>query len=130
TDIFQPVRAFYSGGLTYAANWNTDTSPWQGKHGLPAGTGDIATQISFWDQVDYVGIDCYALISDQPNPTVDDLVAGWIAAPTAVSTAAVTDGLSLIAYFQSVAARIGKPLLFTELGYESATDAPSRPLAA
>ena len=127
TDIIQSVRAVYSGDLTYAANWNTATSPWQGQHGLPVGTGDLATQISFWDQLDYFGVDCYAPISDEPAPTLDDLVAGWTDTPTDATTAAVTDGLSLIEYFQSVAARIGKPLLFTELGYESATDAASQP---
>ena len=130
TDIIQSVRLVYSGDLTYSANWNTATSPWQGEHGLPTGTGDLATQISFWDQLDCIGIDCYAPISDEPVPTLDDLVAGWTDIPTVATTAAVTDGLSLIAYFQSVAARIGKPLLFTELGYESATDAASQPFGS
>ena len=130
TDIIQSVRLVYSGDLTYSANWNTATSPWQGEHGLPTGTGDLATQISFWDQLDCIGIDCYAPISDEPVPTFNDLVAGWTDIPTVATTAAVTDGLSLIAYFQSVAARIGKPLLFTELGYESATDAASQPFGS
>jgi hypothetical protein len=130
TDIIQSVRAAYSGGLTYSSNWNTDVSPWQGEHGLPAGTGDIATQISFWDQLDYIGIDCYAPICDEPDPALDDLVAGWIGTPTDATAAAVTDGLSLVAYFQSIAARVGRPLLFTELGYESATDAASQPFGS
>jgi autotransporter passenger strand-loop-strand repeat protein len=39
----------------------------------------------------------------------------------------VTGGESLIAYFESVAAAVGKPLIFTEIGYESATDAASSP---
>jgi hypothetical protein len=130
TDIIQSVRAAYSGGLTYSANWNTDVSPWQGEHGLPAGTGDIATQISFWDQLDYIGIDCYAPIYDEPDPALDDLVAGWTGTPTDATAAAITDGLSLVAYFQSIAARVGIPLLFTELGYESATDAASQPFGS
>lgn len=130
TDIIQSVRAVYSGGLTYSANWNTDVSPWQGEHGLPAGTGDIATQISFWDQLDYIGIDCYAPIYDGPDPVLDDLVAGWTGTPTDATAAAVTGGLSLVAYFQSIAARVGLPLLFTELGYESATDAASQPFGS
>jgi GTA TIM-barrel-like domain len=130
TDIIRSVRAVYTGGLTYAANWNSDISPWQGQHGLPAGTGDIATQISFWDQLDYVGIDCYAPISDAADPTLDDLVAGWTDTPTDLTSAAVTGELTLVAYFQSVAARIGIPLLFTELGYESATDAASQPFGS
>jgi hypothetical protein len=39
----------------------------------------------------------------------------------------MTGGLSLIQYYETVAATTGKPLLFTELGYESAPDAASQP---
>ena len=39
----------------------------------------------------------------------------------------MTNGASLIQYYESVAATIGKPLLFTELGYNSAPDAASQP---
>lgn len=39
----------------------------------------------------------------------------------------MTHGASLIDYFESVAAAVGKPLVFTEIGYENATDAASSP---
>ena len=130
-DRYHPIGARpYSGGLTYSSNWNTDISPWQGEHGLPAGTGDIATQISFWDQLDYVGIDCYAPIYDVPDPTLDDLVAGWTDTPTDLTAAAVTDGLSLVAYFQSIAARVGIPLLFRKLAMKAQRTRPANRAAA
>jgi Hint domain/GTA TIM-barrel-like domain len=127
TDIISAVRAVFSGKLTYSADWDDDTSPWQGQHGLAAGTGNLATQVSFWSQLDYVGIDCYAPLSDAANPTLAQLTAGWTQTPTDPTTESVTGNQSLISYFDSVATATGKPLLFTELGYESATDAASQP---
>ncbi len=103
-------------------------SPWQwGPGGLPVGTGDITTQISFWNQLDYVGIDEYAPISDLATPTVPQLVAGWTQTPTDAITSAVTGGQSLISYYEGIAAALGKPLIFTEIGYANSSDAASSP---
>ena len=116
-----------SGKLTYSADWDDKISPWQGQHGLTAGTGDITTQVSFWSQLDYLGIDCYAPLSDAANPTLATLIAGWTSTPSDPTSLAVTGNQSLISYFASVAAQAGKPLLFTEIGYESASDAAKQP---
>jgi hypothetical protein len=114
--------------LTYAADWDDDLSPWQwGGTGLAAGTGDLATQVSFAGELDSIGVDCYAPISDAANPTLAQLIAGWTQRPTDPQTLAVTGGQSLISYFESISTAVGKPLLFTELGYENATDAASQP---
>ena len=114
--------------LTYAADWDDDQSPWQwGGTGLQAGTGNLATQVSFASQLDSIGIDEYAPISDAADPTLAQLVAGWTQTPTDPTSLAVTSGQSLIDYFEGVAAAIGKPLVFTELGYENATDAAAQP---
>ena len=127
--IINDLRADYpSLKLTYAADWDDDQSPWKSAgSGLHAGTGNLATQVSFASQLDSFGIDCYAPISDAANPTLAQLVAGWTQAPSDSSSLAVTGGQSLIGYFESVAAAVGKPLVFTELGYENATDAASQP---
>lgn len=128
TKIITAVKAVYSGKLTYSAEWDDNTSPWQyGGTGLPVGTGNIETQVSFWNQLDYVGIDEYAPISDATNPTEAQLVAGWEQTPTDTSVRDVTGNQSLVSYFEGVSADIGKPLFFTELGYEDATDAASQP---
>lgn len=127
TDIIASVRNVFSGKLTYAANWNNNVSPWQGQHGLTAGTGNLATQVSFWSELDYLGIDCYAPISDAASPSLADLIAGWTQVPSDTTAKAVTGNQSLISYFQSVATQTGKPLVFTELGYESASDAARQP---
>jgi hypothetical protein len=130
TKIITDVRAVFSGKLTYSAISDDDLSPWQYGGGQPAaGTGDITTQVSFWNQLDYVGIDEYAAISDatNPDPTLAQLIAGWEDTPTDPTTLAMTHGVSLIKYYENVAATIGKSLLFTELGYNSAPDAASQP---
>ena len=127
TDIITAVRAVFSGKLTYSADWNDAASPWAGHNGLGAGTGNLATQVSFWNQLDSVGIDAYPALSDAPDPSEADLVAGWTQVPTDAGTRAVTGAQSLISYFESVAAQVGKPLLLTELGYENASDAASQP---
>jgi hypothetical protein len=114
--------------LTYAADWDDDISPWVGAgSGLKAGTGHLATQISFAKELNSIGVDCYAPISDAAKPTLAQLIAGWTQKPTDPTTLAVTGGKSLISYFESVAKAVGKPLIFTELGYENATDAARQP---
>jgi Divergent InlB B-repeat domain len=127
TDIITSVRAVFSGKLTYSADWDDAISPWQGQHGLTAGTGNLTTQVSFWSQLDYLGVDCYAPLSDAGNPTLAGLIAGWTSAPSDPTSLAVTGNQSLISYFASVATQVGKPLLFTEIGYESASDAAKQP---
>jgi hypothetical protein len=127
TDIITSVRAVFSGKLTYSSDWDDNISPWQGQHGLTAGTGDITTQVSFWSQLDYLGVDCYAPLSDAASPTLADLMAGWTSTPSDPTSLAVTGNQSLISYFASVATQAGKPLLFTEIGYESASDAAKQP---
>jgi hypothetical protein len=124
TKIISDVRAVFTGALTYSAISDDDLSPWQYGGGLPAaGTGNIATQISFWSQLDYIGIDEYAAISDahnggvNPDPTLAQLIAGWEDTPTDPTTYAMTSGKSLISYYESISAALNKPLLFTELGY-------------
>jgi hypothetical protein len=127
TDIITSVRAVFSGKLTYSADWDDNISPWQGQHGLTAGTGTLTTQVSFWSQLDYLGIDCYAPLSDAGNPTLAGLIAGWMSTPSDPTSLSVTGNQSLISYFAGVATQAGKPLLFTEIGYESANDAAKQP---
>jgi hypothetical protein len=127
TDIITSVRSVFSGKLTYSSDWDDSISPWQGQHGLKVGTGNLTTQVSFWSQLDYLGIDCYAPISDAANPTLAALIAGWTQTPSDPTSLAVTGNQSLISYFASVATQTGKPLVFTEIGYESASDAAKQP---
>ena len=118
--------------LTYAADWNDALSPWQyGGSGLPVGTGNLATQISFASELDYLGLDVYAPLANTTTPTLQQLVNGWTQTPVnsgaTAETYAVTGNQSLIKYFESLSTAVGKPLLFTEVGFENATDAAESP---
>ena len=133
-DIIGAIRTAAPGvKLTYSALWDDPISPWQyGGTGLAAVPGTtVATQISFWNLLDYVGIDEYAPISDMATstftPTVTQLAAGWTQAPTDALTNNVTGGASLISYFEGIASATKLPLIFTELGYANSSDAAINP---
>jgi hypothetical protein len=119
--------------LTFAADWNDALSPWQyGGSGLPVGTGSLATQISFASELDYLGLDVYAPLANTTTPTLQQLINGWTQTPDKNGTYTsetydVTGNQSLISYFESLSAELGKPLLFTEVGFENATDAAENP---
>jgi hypothetical protein len=128
--IIAAVKAVFKGKLIYSALWDDNLSPWQDSiagTGLSAGTGNIATQVSFCGDLDYVGLDWYAPVSDATTPTLSQLIAGWTQVPSDPTSLAVTGNQSLISYVEGVANQLGMPIIFTELGYESATDAASQP---
>jgi VCBS repeat-containing protein len=125
TGLIASIRsAFPTLKLTYSANWAN------------------ASQVTFWNKLDYVGIDGYVPLSNtipdaagDNNPSEASLVAGWNKASdvvvaysggTTVSTA--LGGVSAIDAFDSLAQQsISKQFLFTEIGYQNDTGAASDP---
>jgi hypothetical protein len=89
------VRRVYDGNLTYAANWH-----------------DEYEEITFWDALDYVGVQAYFPLVDTPNPSLDTLQDRWR-----------QHRADLSALHQQT----GKPLFFTEIGYRSAESAAEAP---
>ncbi len=69
-------------------------------------------QIRFWDALDYVGIQAYFPLSAAPSPPLDTLLRGW------------QPHLRALAAWQK---KIGKPVVFTEVGYKNTADAAARP---
>ncbi len=57
--LIAKVRKVYSGKLTYAANW------------------DEYTRTPFWEQLDYIGVDAYFPLSDEKNPSQEQMKSGW-----------------------------------------------------
>ena len=88
------VRAVYGGTLTYSANW------------------DHFRQVSFWDQVDMLGLSGYYQLSSEIPATYPVLYETWQAIRR-----------DLLSWQQTE----GKPLLFTELGYPSRANAARSP---
>lgn len=80
------VRARYHGKLVYSANW------------------DEVQDVSFWDALDYIGVQFFPPIADRAE--VDEAVLQG-------AVAGHLDGLG------EVSRRVGKPVLLTEVGYKS-----------
>jgi len=72
-----------------------------------------STHVPFWDAVDLVGIDAYFWLTSTNNPSLDELIAAWN-----------TRWLPQLDAFQ---AGVGKPILFTEIGYRSVDSTNMRP---
>ena len=98
--IVAGVRAVYHGPLTYAANW--------GKRPTDA----EYQQIAWWNKLDYIGIDAYFPLSEQPAPSAADLQAGW-----RQYTDPWGDTYHWKDAIAAVQARWDRPVLFTEVGY-------------
>ena len=88
------VRELFHGSITYAANQSSE--PW----------------ISWWDKVDFIGVDAYYSLTDKNDPTLDELKTAWAPRVAALETLSQT---------------WGKPILFTEIGYPSLDGANREP---
>ena len=95
--LIADVRAVYRGELTYSANWYREFE-----------------EVPFWDALDYIGIQVYFPLADSTGSrlTLDDLKAAW--APH-------------VKQIEAVQQRVGKPVLFTEVGYRSTADSAVEP---
>jgi len=58
--LIRKIRSFYSGKLTYAANW-----------------GDEFEKFTLWDEFDYIGINCYYPLSKNENASDNELKKGF-----------------------------------------------------
>jgi len=85
--LIKDIRAIYSGKLTYAANWY-----------------DEFEHVSFWDELDYIGIQAYFPLTNHKNPSLSEIELGWKAHKEVLKAFSKTHN---------------KPILFTEIGYRS-----------
>lgn len=85
-NLIDSVRQIYSGPITYAANW------------------DEYKRITFWDKLDYIGVDAYFSLIPDATPSVCDLKEAWI---------------PFVDKLRAFSVKENKPMLFTEWGYLS-----------
>lgn len=85
-NLVKKVRQRYSGKITYASNW------------------DNYENISWWDEVDYIGIDAYFPLAEGDHPTIEEMKDGWKPLKQKLS---------------SFSKKWGKEILFTEYGFQS-----------
>ena len=114
--VVDDARRHYRGPLVYAANWGEDQT------------------VSFWDAVDYIGIDMYAPMAidaaaNAANAPIsaDAIVNRWTKAPAVPDAPGVYGRSAYVDLFRETAARHGKQILFTEIGVRSVAGALARP---
>jgi len=93
--LIQDVRQVYSGEITYAANWYKEYD-----------------KITFWEELDYIGIQAYFPLVDNECPSVEDVSEGW---------GKYLPGLA------AFSEQYCRKILFTELGYKSTADSGITP---
>ena len=69
-----------------------------------AANWDNFKMVKFWDEMDYIGIDAYFPLVHEPNPDIKALRANWQPVKKEIA---------------QLSAKYGKPILFTEYGYQS-----------
>tara|TARA_R110000868_G_scaffold125037_4_gene330416 strand:+ start:7108 stop:8112 length:1005 start_codon:yes stop_codon:yes gene_type:complete len=84
--LINEIRFIYKGKITYAANW------------------DEFPKTTFWNNLDYIGIDAYFPLSDEKSPSIDNLKLGWRKWKDAIG---------------KFSKEKNKSVLFTEYGYRS-----------
>jgi len=95
-DIISEVRKVYKGPLTYAANW------------------DEYDTVSFWNEIDYIGMDAYFPLTDKVNPPKADIIAGWTKHADTLENWLKSTGLK-------------KGVIFTEIGYDTIAGSNKQP---
>lgn len=90
-ELIRRLRQLYSGKVTYAANWGREFE-----------------ELTFWDDLDYIGLNCYYPLSNSDR----------------AEDAALRAGVRKICErIEQVQRRYGKPVILTEIGFTS-TPAP------
>ncbi len=101
-DIIAAIRQVYHGALTYSAGGDASAGA--------DGYDFEAAKVSFWDLLDYVGVNAYAQL-DEHGGTADQFVADWHH-----SAATGTDIAGTITAFAN---QVARPVIFTEIGWRN-----------
>jgi len=99
--IIHSVRQIYNGPIVYGANWAYyPKGPWE---------------ITWWNLVDYIGVDAYFPLSNHTAPTLFEIEIGWEA---------------YLHHLRKLSHTWNKKILFTEIGYQSTNDTAMHPWAS
>ena len=94
-ELITSCKKIYSGKITYAANWYNEYE-----------------KITFWDQLDYIGVQAYFPLTKSKNPSVKEISEGWKKHSSSLT---------------SISKKYNRKILFTELGYKSTIDSAIEP---
>lgn len=93
--LINEIRKVYSGKLTYGANFYLEYEA-----------------VTWWDAVDYIGIQAYFPLASDENPELDQLKNGW---------------KPHMAKMKEISQKYGRPIILTEVGYRNDVKAASEP---
>ena len=85
-NLISEIKKIYQGKLTYSSNW------------------DDYKEVSFWNDLDYVGISAYFPLVDKDSPDLKELGKAWN---------------PIVSEMSAYSANCKKQILFTEYGYRS-----------
>ena len=95
-ELIREIRGLYKGPLVYAANH------------------DEYEQVSFWKNLDFIGIDAYFSLTNKNEPTEEELILAW------------EKRASKIEEWREKK-KLVKPVIFTEIGYTSSDGCNKEP---
>jgi hypothetical protein len=94
-DLIRDIRSVYSGKITYAANWYKEYK-----------------KITFWKELDFIGIQAYFPLVKNEYPSVKQISKGW---------------KKYLPALESIHEKYNRKILFTEMGYKSTADSAVEP---
>lgn len=92
--LIDTVKKLYRGQITYAANW------------------DDYDKVPFWKQLNFVGIDAYFPLVNQPTPSIESVSHAWE---------------KYLPGLEKISDKNERPVLFTEYGYRNADACTAEP---
>lgn len=93
--LISEIKTVYKGKLVYAANWYEEFE-----------------EVSFWDELDYIGIQAYFPLEDHEGGSVAALNKAWEPHRNRI---------------ERLAKQWNRPVVFTEIGYKSTPNAAEKP---
>ena len=109
TDLINDVRSVYSGDLSYASIVGEELF------------------VRFWDQLDLISLDIYPPLTDNPNPSVGELIDGWTETPTNERSLEAYFNQPILDLLAGMSEQYGKKILITETGFRSVDGIATRP---
>jgi hypothetical protein len=114
---------------TYKTYWETIISAIRNQYpGLTlvyganaTGAGDEFTSVSFWADVDIIGVDGYFPLTNQTDPSLAALIAAWTNNKS---------GFNIVSALKNLQSTYNKPLIFSEIGYVSVAGTNEQPYAS
>lgn len=88
-DVIRAVRSVYKGPVTYAANW-----------------GQEFEKLDFWEELDFIGLNCYYPLSESNQPSKAALAKKFE---------------QVLQKAEKISRAYDRPLLLTEIGFTSTT---------